>query len=89
MSKIKFESPEERRLNIYLAINLRLKNPKKKKEHLQYMKGVMAKRREQGKTQKASRDYIERNKLAFKMYMTLIYLEPGLIKRRKKRTAND
>lgn len=45
-----------------------------------YQKQVMAKRRKLGLTQRAQREYIQRNLLAFLMYKDLMKLAPELVR---------
>lgn len=89
MGKIIFKTPEERIISAYLSKHLRLKDKKNKEEHLQYFRDIMRKRRKEGKTQKANREYAVRNKTAISMYMAIIYAEPDLRRRGWRRRPEE
>ena len=69
---------EEKLILNYLTGFLNGSRTTKKKD---YQRSLMAKRRQEGKTQKASREYINRNKLAFSIYIDLIRIEPKLVRK--------
>lgn len=76
----KWETQEEKLTDNYLAGFLNGHRSEKKREP---QRKLMAERRKQGLTQKAAREYIERNKTAVLMYGDLVRMEPELVRKGK------
>lgn len=75
-----FNSPEEYYTYVNLTSHMNGWHGAKRREPGRIQ---MAKRRRQGLTQKAAREYSRRNTEAIKMYQVLMKLEPKLVRKGK------